>query len=296
MKIPEIALALGKVIVATAWADGSVKGEEVDCLKDLLFQMPDLDEEGWAVLEEMMSRPVGTTERRRCVRELKSALVTRADIDFVFYALEQLVRADGVVTPEERAMLDDIKAGISDVSPDNLDTFERLLQQPMLTRRAMIRDRMSKAQDLEAFISRAASDLRTRIGKASVSEKRIRKQCLAAMLIARIVRCDDRFSTLERDTAARLLAKAWNLKTEEAVWLANLCFGRVLGDLDLVRVCRSFYDITKPAERLELLKVLFEIAVADRSLTEDELREILDIAANLKISQGDFQAVYEQFY
>lgn len=293
MKIPEIALALGKVIIATAWADGEIQDEEVDCLKDLLFQMPDLNDESWAILEKMLNKPVSAAQRKRYVRELKSVLVSRSDIDFVFYALEQIVHADGIVTESEQALLDDIKTGISDVAPDRLDSFERLLHQPMLTRRALIRDRLSKAQDLELFISKGANDLRVRLGKSAVSERRVRKLCLAAMLISRIVRCDERFSTIERDMAERLLAEGWNLKATEAAWLADMCFGRVLGDLDLVRVCRSFYNLTTPAERCDLLAILFKIAVADKSMSEDEMREILDITANLKISQGDFQAVYE---
>ncbi len=293
MKIPEIALALGRVIVAAAWADGEIQGEEIDCLKDLLFQLPELDDQGWAELETVLDKPVTAGERKRFVRELKSLLVSRADIEFVFYALEQIVRADGVVTQSEKALLDDIKAGISDVAPNELNSFERLLHQPIQTRRALIRDRLSKAQDLEDFISSSAVDLRQRLGKSAVSLQRVRKFCLAAMLIARIVRCDDRSSSLERDTGQKLLAECWNLKDEEAGWLTDLCFGRVLGDMDLVRVCRSFYNITKAEERLDLLRILFQIAVADHSLSEEEMREILDITANLKISQGDFQSVYE---
>ena len=35
-----VILALGKAMIAAAWTDGTVNNDEINCLKDLLFQLP----------------------------------------------------------------------------------------------------------------------------------------------------------------------------------------------------------------------------------------------------------------
>lgn len=37
-----VIMALAKVMIAAAWADGSVNNDEINSLKDLLFQLPEM--------------------------------------------------------------------------------------------------------------------------------------------------------------------------------------------------------------------------------------------------------------
>jgi hypothetical protein len=68
-------LALAKVIIAAAWADGQVTLEETNSLKDLLFRLPRssrkhgrrISAREWAALEIYMESPIDGTERDRLV-------------------------------------------------------------------------------------------------------------------------------------------------------------------------------------------------------------------------------------
>ncbi len=74
-------MALAKVMIAAAWADGSVSHEELNSLKDLLFQLPEMTASDWAELDIYIESPVGDAERARLVADLQSSLKTSQDKD-----------------------------------------------------------------------------------------------------------------------------------------------------------------------------------------------------------------------
>ena len=74
-------LTLGKVLIAAAWADGEITGEEKNCLKDLLFRLPEVSARDWAALEIYLDHPVGEEERGRLVAELISQISRPSEKD-----------------------------------------------------------------------------------------------------------------------------------------------------------------------------------------------------------------------
>ena len=74
MSDKNLILTLAKVIVAAAWADGEMTLEEINSLKDLLFQLPhaggvQITGREWARLEMYIESPVGAAERARLVEQ-----------------------------------------------------------------------------------------------------------------------------------------------------------------------------------------------------------------------------------
>ena len=67
-------MALAKVMIAAAWADGNVGIEEMNSLKDLLFQLPEMTASDWAELDIYIETPVGDAERARLVADLQASL------------------------------------------------------------------------------------------------------------------------------------------------------------------------------------------------------------------------------
>ena len=92
--------ALAKVMIAAAWADGSISNDEMNSLKDLLFQLPDMTASDWAELEIYIDSPVGEAERTRLVVELQDALQTPADKSLAVNAIDEMVHADGALYQE----------------------------------------------------------------------------------------------------------------------------------------------------------------------------------------------------
>src|SRR3990172_3808217 len=93
-------MALTKVIIAAAWADGEMTNEEINSLKDLLFRMPEMTARDWARLEIYMHSPVSEADRLRLVQELKASLSSPGDKALAISKLEEMAAADGVVTAE----------------------------------------------------------------------------------------------------------------------------------------------------------------------------------------------------
>jgi hypothetical protein len=125
---------LGKVIIAAAWVDKKIDPEEINSLKDLLFQfqrtimMSDIHlgqeilafvggisidknyDAGIGFPAKVMARfemylesPVEAAERESLVRQLCEAIWTEEDKEFVIAALKDIVEADGAITDEEQS-------------------------------------------------------------------------------------------------------------------------------------------------------------------------------------------------
>jgi len=89
-------------MIAAAWADGVVDLEEINCLKDLLFQLPGMTDSDWAELNIYIDTPVSEAERARLVAELQSALGSADDKNLALQTINQLVSADGENTGRRR--------------------------------------------------------------------------------------------------------------------------------------------------------------------------------------------------
>ena len=63
-------MKLSKVVIAAAWADGELHGDEVNSLKDLLFSLGEISGDDWVELEIYMDSPVRTDERERLLGSL----------------------------------------------------------------------------------------------------------------------------------------------------------------------------------------------------------------------------------
>jgi len=67
----EMILTLAKVIIAAAWADGKVGHEEINALKDLLFNLRGINAKQWAELEIYLEAPITPEERAKLLDELQ---------------------------------------------------------------------------------------------------------------------------------------------------------------------------------------------------------------------------------
>ena len=81
-------MALAKVMVAAAWADGNVSLDEINSLKDLLFHLPDMTAGDWAQIDIYIDFPVEEAERIRLVEDLRQALSSPAERDQAQRALQ----------------------------------------------------------------------------------------------------------------------------------------------------------------------------------------------------------------
>jgi uncharacterized tellurite resistance protein B-like protein len=286
-------LTLAKLLVAAAWADGELNNDEINNLKDLLFRLPDLSASDWAELEIYMDSPVDEAERGRVLEESKAQLRSRKDQNLAIRALQQLVEADGVVTPEEQEVLDEATQAIQGASVGLVGWLGHLLQGPMDRRAKAVSQPVNREDQLDDFVRNKIFYRLRRRGEDledifKLPEAEIRKLSLAGGLLARVAHVDQGIAKAERQVIADALQVTWGLSQQAALLVTNVAASEIPKSLDDFRLRREFFSATTPKERREFLEALFTVAAADGELSNEEVEEIRSIAHALKLTHREF--------
>lgn len=286
-------MALAKVIIAAAWADGKISNQEVNSLKDLLFRLPDMTARDWAELDIYLESPVDEVERARLVADLQDALGSRADKALAMSALEDVLKADGAISPEEEQVLEQIEHTLQDVNVSIFGKLERLVSGPV-SRRA---DGFERAPNREIHIddfmkNKIFYNVQRRLQEtgnaAHAPEKVLRKLSLAGGLMARVAYVDRDVNDAEIEHMVEALQEHWQVSEQEARLVAEVAISEIAKNLDYYRLSREFFEITSEKERQQFLDVLFDVAGGDGFATHKEIEEIRRISKMLKLTHRQF--------
>ncbi|MCP4418564.1 MAG: hypothetical protein GY805_18245 [Chloroflexi bacterium] len=295
-------LTLAKVIIAAAWADGNVSHEEVNSLKDLLFQLPRAGQDGglqmsgqeWARLEMYIDQPIDEAERARLIAELQNALRSSRDRQLVQAALDAMVNIDGNITPEEQTIVAEIKQAIDDV---NLNIFSQLgrLVGGAVQRRTAVANAPNRERKFEDFVKNkvfyaVSHRLHVEQSELHIAEADLRKLSLAGGLMAKVAHVDHDVSEAEFGSMVQALQTHWEVDEETAVFISEVAVSEAAKKLDHHRTVRQFATHTTREERLHFLDVLFAVAVSDGMVAYDEIEEIRAIAQTLYLTREAFIA------
>lgn len=293
-------LTLAKVIIAAAWADGSVSQEEVNSLKDLLFQLPRAGRDGglqmsgqeWKRLEMYIDQPIDEAEQVRLIADLQNVLRSSQDRQLVRAALDEMVNIDGTITPEEQAVVDEVKRAIADV---NLNLFSQLgrLVGGAVQRRTAVADAPNRERYFEDFVKNkvfyaVSHRLQVEQAELNLAEADLRKLSLVGGLMAKVAHVDHDVSEAEFGAMVQALQTHWEVDEETAVFISEVAVSEAAKKLDHHRIVRQFASRTSREERLRFLDVLFAVAVADGMVAYDEIEEIRAIASTLYLTREAF--------
>jgi uncharacterized tellurite resistance protein B-like protein len=284
---------LAKLLIAAAWADGELQNEEINSLKDLLFNLEQITGDEWADLDVYMDSPVTAQERQELLSQVLSDIRSEEDKILVATTLEKLFEADGKVTDEEKAALEEIESAVSTVDTGLFSGLSKLLKGAVNRRNENYRAAATREGRVDDYVENTIyyqikSDMQKKGMDIDLPEQKLRKLCLAVGLLARISAVDDEISEEEKQTIRKVLSTEWNLSEREADLVARISCDRTLKGLDYFRLSRGFFECTDIYERRRFLKCLFKIANASHKTSYDETEEIRRIANSLKLSHKDF--------
>ncbi|MFQ5921645.1 MAG: TerB family tellurite resistance protein [Anaerolineales bacterium] len=282
--------------MAAAWADHEVSNEEINNLKDLLFRLPELTGREWAMLEMYIESPVGDAERERLVDQLKGQLQSAADKALAKQALEELASADGVVTDEERAVVDSIKTEIDSVSVGVFGQVGRLVSGSVSRREQALREAPNREDHFEDYIkNKVYFGVQLRMegddGKAvslDIPDAELRLLSLAGGLMARVAHVDLEIADDEIAAMVKALEEGWKLRSDQAAFVVEVAVSEIGPDMDYYRLTREFFESTSEEQRAEFLKVLFAVGDADGRVSNEEIEEIRTIANALRLPHKYF--------
>jgi uncharacterized tellurite resistance protein B-like protein len=291
------ALTLGRVLIASAWADGELSADERIALEDLLFSMPDLDADTWRALRAELDRPFDAAHRETLVRDLEDALGDADTRLRAREALQELMDRVGPDSDEGRALADAL-AAVDAASAEAahgentggwIGRFRRAFG-GSLGRHA---DRLRQTIGRENEIRRALED---RLGshwpddEPYPDETTLRRLALGAGILAHLVRLDDVVESGERQALIGALTQQWGLGENAATLVGDLALDEAASGIDLHTLMRDFIDVTDEDERQRFLAAVFLVAAGDGRASFDEIEEVRRIGRGLLLSHRHFIA------
>ncbi len=290
-------MALAKVMIAAAWADGELNLEEINDLKRLLAELGQtggqlaLTAEEWAELEIYLHAPVEAAERARLVAELRDLIATPAERRLAISAIDRLLAADRVLTPAERAVAQEIHDALEHDSHSLLHQIGRAFRLAL-----GIRARGPNREDLlpEFLRNRIYYSLHMRLGQKidelGINQDEVYVLALAGGLLARVAQIDERVTPAEHDQIVAILQEWWHLDHARATLVAEVALAESAASLDFFRLAKEFANTTTVEQRERFLDALFAVALADGELSGVESAEISRITAAINLPHDRFVA------
>lgn len=291
----QLSLVLGKTLFAAAWADGKIQPQEIDCLKDIIFHLPGIDDEAWAELEKYMSSQIHVDERQELLSELHNLVEGDADRDFITQATNRVFMADGVITTEEQQAIREVSYvlrkesdqidlnGLSDAIRESLkrrdNAIRKSLRPDEITKLGQ-GDRLQLLIILEDRFAEQGIEL-------DISQQEKQRLILFGALLARMANADDEVAPSEVSEIEKAVASRWSLSQQEAAFLTQIAFSEEAQGVDLLRLAREFYEVTTQKERIDALGALIDVSRADEVIRHIESVTIHEIAEQLKLTQAD---------
>jgi len=220
------------VIIAAAWADHHVAPEEINSLKDLLFRLPELTGREWAMLEMYIEAPVGEAERQRLVEQLLDQLRTSSDKALAMRALDELANADGMVTEQERTVVEAIRSEIEQVGVGIFGQIGKMVSGSIARRQQALQEAPNREEHFEDFIkNKVYFGVRRRLelgeGELFIQDADLRLLCLAGGLMARVAHVDLEVTEDETSAIVAALQKGWQLDRGQAAFVAEVAVSEV---------------------------------------------------------------------
>lgn len=286
-------LELGKLLIAAAWADGTLSTTEINGLKELLFQLPDISGEEWMELELYMASPVGESERQRLLDRVLGRMGSADDKALALEALGKLMPTGASESDQQMEVVQQLRDDLEKGSGGFLDHLRRPFRRMLNLRGQHYSGEHNRESRLEDFIKntiyfQVTMELRDRGITFDLPDIDIRKLCLAAGLMARVAGVDHVVSSEETKVMSKVLQRHWTLTEDQAQLIAEISHHRIFRGLDSVRLVKRFKELTTRTDRKEFLHCLFEVANAADQTSFAEIEEIRSLAQGMDLSHQDF--------
>lgn len=279
---------LAKLLVAAAWADGDVQVDEINILKDLIFNLPGITGEDWQILELYMDSPINEEETSQLLNDVMTAIVTSADKLMVKNTLHALIEADGAATPEEEEFILKVEQALEGKKTNPVSILGSFFKKNLSFKSQDVPKREKLFHDWVKNTIYYQVHHDDKHDHFTIDDFTLRKLCLKAGLLAKVCHQDGEPSKKEITEIAARLQEIGKLSEEEATILIEAAFNRTARGLDFSHLCRSYFEITEYEERCDFLLILFRAAAASNGTCHDEIEMIREISSHLKVPHSKF--------
>ncbi len=282
-----LAIALGKLLITAAWADGELQKEEIDLIDRLIFRIPMLTDEDRQKLHLYMDHPVTQGEREAVLAEFVGLLNTPEDQKIAIDCLQRIIKADGRVDTTERVIFEEIMDAISRVKFGMVGKLSGFLKKTPSTVTVPMRER-----SLSDFVNNPIFFRFFRVVHAQqipldFSKDDLRKICLAGGLMAQVAHADNDLDPGEVEHMVEAMVRAWKLPENVARIAVSIAVSKEAGHLPIHRQAAMFLDLTRSDERVSFFSMLMELAEADGKVLPEEVTKLRAIGEELRLDRTD---------
>ena len=294
---PPFALVLGRVLIASVWADGELSPDERLALEDMLFSMPDLDADTWRALRDDLQRPFDEAHRATLLADLQNTLRDAENRIRARRCLESLRERVGEDSEEGQALteaLEVVDAASARAAGDTTDQgwmgkLRRAFGGSLVRHADRLRQTHGREQHLVAALQ---SRLREHwpVDEPDPDDLELRRLALGAGILAHLVRLDGVVEAGEREALVEALTEQGGLGLAAANLVADVALDETAGGVDLHVLLRDYVDATDEDTRQRFLAAVFRVAAGDGRASYDEIEEVRRIGRGLLLSHRHFIA------
>jgi len=272
-------LALFKVLIAAAWADSKLTQSEINYLKTLGKRFGVRDDD-WLELEPYLEDRPSPSDTDALFKDLLARIATPVGRNQVVHHLEEILKADANITADEHDFLEEYVFVLKQASTVQLLTgrLKGLFQKRPA----------ASVTDLDEFIkNKIFFKLRRRLAVNQVTPQMYRL-CLLGGLMGVIAQADGEITPKELEEIRHRLQTQGSFEQDALDTLMVIIEDESVRGLDRSRLISEYTAQLGFDERVELLDLLFAIAVADGALTHAELEELRGISAAMHLSHRQY--------
>lgn len=284
-------IALGKTLIAAAWVDGELNDQELDCLKSLILQMPQITFDDWRKLKIYMAYPITTPEQNSIVESFTEKVYLKGHQKLAWNSLLQVLQADGSVNFEEKAFAVELENALEESSGSFLRKIKYFLFQAKIEN-APAWQKTSPGRDKfihEFFDNPVYFIFRKAILKEGLevphSKPELQKVCLLAAILCWFAKSDDKLSLSEEAFILKILIEHCEIQRNLSECIFKVGKSIDVTELQLSELTSSFADTTPQIERNDFFVIISKMILIDSSLSPQELECLRTVALYLEISE-----------
>src|SRR5262245_14525745 len=288
-------VALLKVLAAAAWADGRLDREEVNRIKDrMLTFSPSPDD--LREVEALLAAPVSYARCEELTRDLLGRLHSKADRLTVLQEIESLLASDGVISNEEREVLESLR-GVMDA----MSQVGQVLVRMSGVFRKVFGGRKpgTPPGDLAMYLKNAAlhrlDDISQGEWRETIDANALNHHMLFGAILGRVAAAEGGISPDEVLRIRSILEDRLGWTAPLLDWAVQAVNESSTGQLDRQGLLSEFNRVADAEERKELLDAAFAVAAADGDVSGGELEELRLISNYLWLSPREFNQIRQRW-
>tara|TARA_B100001057_G_scaffold29880_2_gene27214 strand:+ start:218 stop:1165 length:948 start_codon:yes stop_codon:yes gene_type:complete len=296
---PAFNVALGKTLAAAAWVDGKLNDNEMECLKALVLQMPNISFEDWRKLKIYLAYPINTSEQNAIVDDFIDKVYNKEHQSLAWKALLQILQADGVVSIEEKVFAHELQSSLKESAGKFLRKLKyfffhaQIEKEPGWKKQLEGRDKFIHEffDNPVYFIFRKALLKEDFI--VTQSKPELQKVCLFAAILCWFANEDSRIDLSEKEFIVETLTDICELNHDIANCIVEVASSIDISELQLSQLVRSLRDATEEEERHKIFMILADMVSIDKILTTHECECLRTVGLYLEIRKSLWYKVME---